>query len=148
MSSVRKLFNTDRQAEINGVEVTVGDATFTLARAGGDNKAFTKALERHSKPHRRAIQLDALGEDIATEIIHRTYAETVVKGWSGLDEGDLITDSAKFDDKKEYAALPYSVENAMRLFVAQPDLFRVLKGVSDDFTNYRQVIREADGKNS
>ena len=148
MSSVRRLFSTDRQREINGVEVTIGDAFFTLARAGGDNKAFIKALEKYARPHRRAIQLEAVSDEIATEIVHRTYAETVVKNWSGLDESDLIMDGSQVDEGKVYPPLPFSAANCLKLFKAQPDLFMALKAAADDFTNYRQVTREADGKNS
>jgi hypothetical protein len=147
MSSIRKLFSTDRVAEVQGVEATIGNATFTLARAGGQNKAFTKALERHSRPHRRAIQLEALDPATAEEIVHRTYAETVVRGWTGVDEGDLIVDPAEYDESKPYPLLVFSVENALKLFKAQPDLFATLKATADDFTSYRQAIREEDAKN-
>ncbi|MCK9569014.1 hypothetical protein M0R72_08740 [Candidatus Pacearchaeota archaeon] len=147
MSSIHKLFNTDRLAEVNGIEVTIGDAVFLLARAGGGNKAFTKALERNSRPHRRAIQLEAVSDEVATEIVHRTYAETVVKDWRGVDEGDLIIDQSQYDESASYPPLAFSVENAVKLFRAQPDLFVALKSAADDFTNYRRAIREGDAGN-
>lgn len=144
MSSIRRYFMMNKNAETGGIWVQVNDVKFKIARAGGSNKAFAKTLERLARPHRRAIQLESLDASLGEEIMHRAYAEAVMVAWDGPDESDIM---AQADTDKEYAPLTFSVENCLALFKAQPDLFSLIKELADNSANYRQGTLEDDSGN-
>lgn len=147
MSSIRKYFMMNHKAEQDGIWVQVNDVRFKLARAGGSNKNFAKTLERLTRPHRRAIQLETLDPALGEEIMRRTYAETVVLDWDGPDESDVVSDPTAVREGTVYDSLPFSVENCVALLKAQPDLFNLIRELADNSTNYRQSALEDNAGN-
>jgi len=129
-------FKTDPEAEKRGVILDYGDYWVRVARAGGANTAFIKALEAALKPVRRAIELGTLNERKAQEIGYTTFAEHIVLDWGG----DGMTD-------EEGNVLPYSKENVVKQFTALPDFFLEIKKYAEDRTNFQRKAREEEAKN-
>lgn len=135
MSTYSK-FATDVDLEKNGITLDLGSAgKFVIARAGGSNERFKRAIQRASRPFRRAIANETMEEKQADEIAAKAFAQTVVLDWSGVTGPDG-------------KPLPFSVENAVKLFTDLPDLFAEIRRAAADGSLFRKEILEADSGNS
>lgn len=138
--SLYQKFETDRSLEKTGIELDYGPNSkkqptlIRIARAGGANDAYLKRMESKAKPHRRAIQHETIDKDTLAKIIREVYAETVVLGWSGVED-------------REGNALEYSVENAVKLFTDLPDLFLDIQEQAQNAALFRVNLRDDDAKN-
>ena len=133
--SIYDLFGTNQQAEQDGIVHDFGAyGKIRIARMGGSNKNFSRALEERTRPYRRAFENGALDPEIAETILRRVVAETVVLGWEG------ITDR----DGKE---IEYSADACEQLFTALPDLYADVRQQAQAFANYRKGGVETDAKN-
>lgn len=132
--NLRKLFGTDKDLEKNGITIDYGSFKIKIARAGGANKRYSKALERLSKPYRHAIQTGILDDKISDKIVYEVYADTVVLGWEGVtdDEGNEIA---------------FSKEACIQFFVDFPDFFKDIREQSDKVALFREMELESDSKN-
>jgi hypothetical protein len=142
MSGLFRNYKTDADKESTGIEVPFPDAqnddgtipTFILARMGGSNAAYQKALEAATRPHRRQIALNALKEEIANELLLGVFATTVLLGWRNVQDakgGDLI----------------YGRKEAVELMKTLPDLYARLRDEATVAANYRDESLEAQAKN-
>lgn len=133
--SLYKQFKTNPSVEQDGVILDYGDGVkIRIARAGGANKAFLRAVEAFARKHRRQIQLDTLPEDTSREILREIVATTVVLGWEGVED-------------EAGNPMPFTKENAIKLFTDLPDLFSDLYAQAQNAALFREEIREADAKN-
>lgn len=138
--SLYTAFATDPALEIDGVPVNYGKNSkgqptiITVARAGGRNSAHQKRANVIYKPVRRQLQNENIDEDVLMELTRKLYAETVVKGWSGVED-------------KEGQELPFSVENCIKLFEDLPDIFLDIKKLADEMQIFRVAAVEDDAKN-
>lgn len=130
-------FQTESGKEQEGIVRNFGDFWVKIARAGGSNKKYEKAVERLTKPHRRAIELEALPDAIYTKLIVEAYAEAVVLDWGG----DGATDD-------EGTVLPCTKENVIAVMTKYPDLFQMLVKDAQNFQLYKNEGLKADEKNS
>lgn len=129
-------FMMDAERERGGIWVDYGQAgRFLVARAGGENEDFTKALERLTKQHRKTIDLGLLDRAVGDKIIRQAYAEAVIRDWENVTGpgGE---------------PLPHTVENAVRLFTDLPVLFEALIEDSKNVALFRKALREEAAKNS
>lgn len=125
MSSIYEMFATDLKIEVEGFTHRITDKiSFQLARAGGANAKFSKAMEIKTRPYRRQITEDTMDITLANKLLIEAFAETVVLGWEG------ITDS----DGKE---IEFSVKAAVQLFTDLPDLFNELREAAAKQSNFR-----------
>jgi hypothetical protein len=135
MSNLYQMFERTPM-ETEGIFIDYGPVgKFRIARAGGSNDRFVKAVERECRPYRKAIQLQAMDPKIADAIMYKVFAETVLLGWEGVKD-------------KENKAIPFSVEAAIKLFTDLPDLFTDLNEQATTVSNFREGVREDDLKNS
>ena len=135
MADIRKIFGTNRDAETKGVTINYeGQFKVTIARAGGANKSFEKALERKTRPFKRALQTGRMTNEQSMEILREVYAETVVLGWEGVE----------LDGKK----VTFSKENCLKLFKELPDFFSDLMEQAQSIALFREDVLEEDAKNS
>lgn len=135
-TSIYDLFKTEEDLEKKGIEVSYGKAgTFTVARMGGANKRFAKALAALTAPHRRAIENETIEDEVILDVLRRVFVDTVLLGWKDVrgKDGELI---------------PYSRANAIQLFTDLPELFMDLQEQAKKFTNFRKVLVEGDLGNS
>ena len=61
---------TDTALEQKGVIIDYTDYRITIARAGGSNKRFQKALEKISAPFERAIVAQSLSNSQSEELLN------------------------------------------------------------------------------
>ena len=72
-------FETEKDLETDGFWYNFSDETsFRLARAGGSNMKFTKAVERITRPYRRQIENESISVEMANSLTIQAFAEAVV----------------------------------------------------------------------
>ena len=126
MTSIYEMFATDLKAETDGFVHRVSDKiSFTLARAGGANARFSKAMEVKTRPYRRQIAEDTMDIALANTLLIEAFAETVVLGWEGIT------------DKETGEEIPCTPEAAVKLLTALPDLFNELREAAAKQSNFR-----------
>jgi hypothetical protein len=130
-----KQFKMNEVCEKDGITLDYGDGVeIKIARAGGANKKYTKAIERMARKYRRQIQLSTLAEDVAKKLWINIYAETIVLNWKGV----------KDENGKK---LSFSKDNCVKLFTDLPDLFADIQAQAQNLDLFRNEIREIDAKN-
>lgn len=131
-----KQFQTDSDLESSGITLDLGEAgKFKIARAGGSNERFARRMLSATKPYRRAIANETMNPKDADRVAAQVFAETVLLGWSGVTG----------PDGKD---LPFTVENAIQLFLDLPDLFAEIRRAASDAALFRREILEAEQGNS
>jgi len=122
---IYKAFTVDEELENRGVVLDFGDGEWVrVSRAGNGNKKFQKLLEHLIKPHRRAMSLGTMDDKKANEIMHEVFAKAVVMEWHITGE-----------DGKE---IPFSVENALKVFADLPEFFSTIKAEAENRANFRR----------
>lgn len=133
--SIYDLFETNATLEAEGFIFDVTPTiSFTLARAGGANLRFQKVLESKTRSHRKEIDENRFPLDQANQLMIEAVAETVVMGWKG------ITD-------KKGKKIPFTPENAVKLFTELPDLFNDVREAAAARANYSAQEVKADAGN-
>lgn len=133
-------FETDRSLEKQGITLDYGPNShdkpieIRIARAGGSNDAYLKRMEAKAKPHRRQIQHDTIERITLENIVKEVYAETVVLGWSGVEDRDGNE-------------MQFNKENCLKLFNDLPDLYADIQEQAQSSALFRMSVREADAKN-
>lgn len=133
-------FETDREIEKTGIVLDYGfnskkqPIQIRIARAGGANERYSKLLELRTKPYRRQIQNETLDNAVAEKITKEVYAQTVVLGWTGVEDRDGNE-------------MPFTQENCVKLFTDLPDLWSDVQSQSTRASLFRAEILEADAKN-
>ena len=123
--SIYDLYATDSNMEREGIWLDYGKfGKILIARAGGSNKRFQKSMENHSRPHRKQIQNQTLDEDIANELLLKSFADSIVLGWEGIKD-------------KDGSDLPFNKENVIKLFKDLPDLFIDVREQAQQSANFR-----------
>lgn len=136
-----KLFKTDENLETDGIFIEYGETDdgkpvrIRIARAGGKNTAFTKALEKATRPHRKAIQSGSMDNATADRLYRDVFADTVVLGWENVTGPDG-------------KPLEFNKENVLKLFQDLPDLFQDLREQAANAALFREAVLEEDLGNS
>ena len=134
VSNVFAMFGTDANMEKTGIWLDYGPFRIRVARAGGSNHKFSKALEIVSKPYRRAIEREILSEEKGIEILVTAYARGIILGWDGVtDENGVPLDCTE--------------KNIIWLLTKLPDLFKDIQEQASKFSNFQLQDREDDAKN-
>lgn len=145
---LRKLFKTDHRIETEGVILDYGETRIRVARAGGANKRYIKALDKATKPFRRAIATGAFSDDRATAILREVYAKTIVLNWEVKRGEQWLTGIDPEDLGKEGAELqPVTPENVAMVFENLPDLFTDVRQQAESMTLFRSELDEAAAGN-
>lgn len=130
--SILASFTSDKGVEKNGKWHQIGPAKFLLARAGGSNVKFNKGLEAASKPYQRLIAAGQWSEEQAHELLVKVFVDNSLLDWEN------VRPAAKDSEGKWVAGepIPYSKENATRIFNDHPDLFKMLFQLAQDQSAY------------
>lgn len=137
MSSLYEAFSTNKKAEVEGIILEYpdcGGAEIRIARAGGENKKFLRAIEKAAKRHRSQIRTDTLGVDTNRRIMQEVYAETVILGWENVTDRDGNP-------------LPFNKENCLQLFQDLPALWDDIVEQANSIALFREHVREESAKN-
>jgi len=132
MQDLYQMFGADVQKEKTGTEIIVGNdpkISFTVARAGGDNKRYNELLTKLLAPYRRQLDLGTLSESVSKKIMIEVFCRTCLLGWVGVKN-------------KEAVDVPYNVDSAMALMEELPDLYNYLWGEAQKLSNYRDETGE------
>lgn len=144
-------FATNPELEKSGVILDYGTYYLRIARAGGANKVFEKAMKRLFDPHRRAIQTETMPPAKFESLMRQAYAEAVVVGWGyKKDVEDAKFIDGKFealDGEGEEVVLDFSVDNVVKVLADLPELFRDVQEQATKINLFKQDIRKADAKN-
>lgn len=140
-------FKSDADLEKRGVVLEYGflkkpdgtvdesrPVTFTVARAGGSNSAFTRLMESRIKPYRRQLANEAMDNSVAQKIMREVWAQTVVLGWTNVQD-------------ENGQDLPFTAENCVKLFTDLPELFADVQQQSQNGQLYRAELRKHDAGN-
>lgn len=139
--SLYKLFKTDENLETDGIWLEYGQnekgepIRIKIARAGGHNSAFSKALEKATRPYRKAIQTGMLDNKTADKLYKDVFADTVVLDWINVEGPDG-------------KPMEFKRENVLKLFKDLPDLFADLREQANHVALFRDEVRESDLGNS
>lgn len=137
--SIYNLFDTNEELEKDGftLELVEGDTkiSFTIARAGGANKKFTKRIQKLLKPHQLAFDRGQLDEKIQDKIFVRAISEHIVLDWDGIEDRDGNP-------------LEFNVENCIWLLTEIPELRKQIYKESEDISNFIYMERVESSKNS
>lgn len=135
------MFETDESVETMGVLLRYGEKIRVLvARAGGANKKFEKAMKTLTKPHRstiKAIQAGTASEsdsDLIEGLMQEAYAKTVVLGWEGITE-------------KDGTSIECTPANVISLFKRIPQLWIDIRDFASNYVNYLSEDIEEVAKN-
>jgi len=141
--NIFEMFETDENLEKDGIWIEMGKTNdeppkpvrFKIARSGGANDAFLKALDKAFLPYRRQLQTDTYDPKVIEEITRKVFAKTVLLDWENVKD-------------KEGNFIAYSKDNALDLLKRLPKLYEVLRADSENFNLFKQAAREVDVGNS
>jgi len=126
---------TDLDAEAYGVWTPDLGKGLKLKVARLGNTAFTREMTSYTKsqmgPTGGVLDLD---EDVAYKVLVEIYSRTILMDWEGLEENGIPQE--------------YSQENAVRLMLKYPDLFKLAKLHSSRAELFRVKRIEEDAGNS
>lgn len=128
-------YATNHDVESEGAVRDFGDFWIKLARAGGSNKKYSKALRKTTAPYNRAIDLGKLPDELANKLMVTVYAEAVVLDWGG--DGMVDPDGQP---------LPCTKENVVRVLTELPDLFAEVRKAAEGMELFQQANRERTGE--
>jgi len=134
---LRKKFGGDRAMEVDGVDLHLGgDAYITIARAGGTNVAYARAVQKYLRPIRKRDRFESEDLDLEeyADVQRQAFADTIVLGWRGIE--------------LDGAPLPFTRDNALRLMRDLPDLWEVVKAHAEKLANFQREDVEEMGKAS
>ena len=148
-------FESDADLEREGITVNFGSVKFTIARAGGRNKAFKETFQSKVKKHRTQIDNETMSDEMADQIMAESYAEAIILGWWTRKEdenGDPILKKGEeqWDDVIENVdgkRVKYSIPECVTLLRDLPDLFVTLQSYAQKAGNYRKELEEEDEGN-
>lgn len=138
--SIFKTFKNDETLEQQGILIQYGENSkglmeaFRIARAGGTNQRFLKAMERATKPYRRQIQTETIDPKVSKRLYMEAFVDTVLLGWENIEGADG-------------APLDFNRDNAIKLFTDLPDLFLDLSEQAGKQALFRAEVQDADSGN-
>lgn len=137
--SLYKQFETNPELEKKGIWVEYEDgeekpSRFLIARAGGANTAFNKAMEAAAQPIRRKLQNNLVGVAELRKLNVKVFSETVILGWENVKDA-------------QGNELAFTRENVVKLFTDLPDLFDDIQEQAGRAVLYRKVLQEQDSGN-
>ena len=138
---IRELFGTNQKSEVDGIDLDYGDYTIRIARMGGSNKKWTKALSALVKKHSVQIRNDSMPEEQFKKLTLSLFAKHVFITWSG--EG--LIDEELWGNKE----VPQPTEeNFVKLMLEYPDQFADIQEQAKSHATFQNQILEDVIKNS
>ncbi|MCP4897719.1 MAG: hypothetical protein GY906_12165 [bacterium] len=132
-------YETDKVSEREGIWIDYGEFRVRIARAGGANKNFQKALERMSRPYRRAIATDSLDNEVAEGILRKAYAKAIILAWETKVDDEL---QPGIEQKDSDELMEFNEDNVAAVLKALPDLFRDLQEQAGSMALFKSHLRE------
>ena len=133
--SIYEKFATDNKSEQEGIVLDYGDGLeIRIARAGGSNIKFEKAVQKKMRKYGLQAKHDLLEPEQMREVMREVLAETVVLSWKGVTN-------------REGTALEFTRDNCIQLFKDLPDLFEDIMEQSRKAALFKKDILEVEAGN-
>lgn len=131
MGDIRKIFETDKSLEKEGVWVPYGDdIEFKIARTG--NPASKREYQKLIAPYGGSTKVSLIGEKIANKITLKVVAKTLLVDWRNVQENEKT--------------IPYDIEKAFEYLEKYPDLLSFVMEISQEMAVYKSIgDEEAEG---
>lgn len=134
-SKLYEQWETDSDAETEGVWVRDMAPDFHVKVARWNNPKHREVMRRLSKPYQQQIERETIGEDLASELMVKAMATAIVMDWEGAVG-------------KDGKPLHYSYDNVVTLLTDLPDFRGDVQIAARAQEQYRtESIAEAE-KNS
>lgn len=134
--SIFRQFQTSAKHETEGVWLDYGpdSGRVRVARAGGNNKNYLRAMEKLTRKYKRQLQLDVLSREVQEKIMREVTADTIVTDWEikGHDGEPIPGDRASI----------------VKTFEELPDFFNDVLTQAQNTALFREHIDEVDAGNS
>ncbi len=144
--SMRKQFQTDLEKEKAGIWLEYDGFRVKIARSGGGNRKFKRVLEQVSKPYKRQLQTETLGDKKAEDVLYETYARSVVLDWeTENDDGEMVRGIEGPEGGP--LIIDFTVENVMATFRDLPELYADIREQSEKTSLFREFVLEEDSGN-
>lgn len=151
MSKLYENYRTDRGAESTGVWIEDSGAAFKLARMGGANVKFQRAMTAAMKPYMREIQLGVIDDAVLEPVLRRVFIETILLDWRWTEiseDGNTQTVHDHEIPGPDDLPVAFNSDNAVKLFADLPDLYARLRTEAQSYANYRAATLAVASKNS
>ncbi len=150
MSKLYDNYATDKSAESTGVWIEDSGAAFKLARMGGANIKFQRAMTAAMKPYMREIQLGVIDDAILEPVLRKVFIDTILLDWRWTEVADDSTETVHEHEITGADDLPvaFNADNAVKLFADLPDLYARLRTEAQSYANYRAATLKVASKNS
>jgi hypothetical protein len=138
--SIFNQFETNQDAEKEGVWVEYGEnddgsvPAFKISRMSKSNKKYSKALERATRPHRRAIELETMKDDTAERVFLEVFVDTVLLDWKNIKT-------------RKGEEMVFSKKSALDLMKSLPELYDDLQDKAKKASLFRQDVLEEEAGN-
>lgn len=152
--SLWQTYGTDADLETTkGVTIEFDSCKVTLARAGGSNLKYQRALLAKTRPYRAAIDAGTAAPEVLNDILIEVYAETVVIGWGtkvgdqylvGIEPPPVKGTKLELDSN---GLLPFTPKNVAFVLKQLPDFFAYIQGEAQKIANFRAEEAEVAAKN-
>lgn len=147
MKSLRNAFKTSPKLETDGVFFEFGNTRTRIRRAGGSNTAFNNAMAKLVKEHKRAIDLELIGDAKASKLLYELYAEHVIVSWETNVGTEDAPEWVHGIDDGESGVIPATFENIVATFTELPDYFAECKQFAESLQYYRESLITSTVKN-
>ena len=132
MGDLKRMFGTNKNAEIEGIWQDIGDGvSLLIARIG--NPQYQKEFQKIAKPHRRALRRGTLSDEVAEKLLIKAMAKNILLDWKGLEE--------------DGEPIPYSYENAVRILTEYKDLRDYVSDMANEIDAFKLEDDEEAEKN-
>lgn len=125
--SLKALFKTDKKLEKDGVEIDYDFAVITVARAGGSNTAYKKALIDVLQPYRQALQAGLIEENILQPKFIKLFADHVILNWQTRRSDQTLVQGLEGTEGTDGELVPFTAENVYKYLLEVPELYEALE---------------------
>lgn len=143
--SLKALFQTDPTLEKKGVEIDYNYAVITVARSGGANTAYKKALVDALQPFRQALQAGLIEENILQPKFIRLFADFIVLDWRTRRSDGTLVQGLEGEDGTDGELLPFTPDNVFKYLMAVPELYADLEQQSASRKLFLKDLEAAAG---
>lgn len=153
MKTLKKIiagYKTDQFKETSGVERKYcnGNLAFMIARAGGSNEKYFKAMQKEWKPVQRIADLGELSNEKATEVYWNVYAEAIILFAKFLDDDGTWKVGLGYEDgAREPTIVQADKQSLIALFKDAPELFLEVRSDAENRELFLLQDAEDDSKN-
>ena len=150
MSKLYDNYATNKTAESSGVWIDDSGASFKLARMGGANVKFQRAMTAAMKPFMREIQLGVIDDAVLEPVLRKVFIDTILIDWKWTETDDVsgaVTVHEHEIPGADDLPVAFNADAAVKLFTDLPDLYARLRNEAQSYANFRASSLAVAAKN-